>query len=180
MESNIGCQEHRAPDILLWAQHMSTDAALEQVIDRTALIENILNQVIEAHLGPRNEGRQFLRDILLDSSILPLGSKVKVAMAIAQQLSVKLDQYALHSVVSLRNAFAHHAANAHPVLKVGNTPDTDQLHYTLQVISNSGRLTRNRREDALSEFSASYAKAKESLLLLLDALRASHAANNDT
>lgn len=158
---------------------MSTDADLEQVIDKTALIENILNQVIETYLGPRNEVRQFLWDILLDSSILPLGSKVKVAIAIAQKLRVKFDQSALHSVVSLRNAFAHHATNAHPVIKVGKTPDTDQLHYTLQVIRNSGRVIQKRREEALSEFSASYAKAKESLLSLLDALNKSHSANND-
>jgi hypothetical protein len=39
---------------------MSTDAALERVIDGTALIENILNQVIEAYLMPRTAAKQFL------------------------------------------------------------------------------------------------------------------------
>jgi len=147
------------------------------VIDGTALIENILNQVIEAYLMPRTAAKQFLWDILLDSSILPLGSKVKVAMAISQELSTKLDQTALHSVVSLRNAFAHHATNAHPELTVGKTPDADQLHYMLQVISNSGRVTRKRREEALTEFDGSYAKAKESLLALLAVIRAPGEAN---
>jgi len=154
-------------------QQASADAALGDVIDRTALIENILNQVIEAYLVPRTAARQFLWDILLDSSVLPLGSKVKVAMAISQDLNVGLDQASLHSVVSLRNAFAHHATNAHPVFKVGKAPDEDQLHYTLQVISNSGRVTRKRREEALSEFNSAYAKAKASLIALLTAIRAS-------
>lgn len=150
---------------------MPTDAALEHVINRTALIENILNQVIQAYLQPRQEAINFFWDILMDSSILPLGSKVKVVMAISQQSGFKLDQAILYKVISLRNAFAHHATNAHPVLKIGKIPEADQLHYTLQVISNSGRVTRKERTEALSEFDDAYTSAKESLVALLKAVR---------
>ena len=151
---------------------MSTDSALEDVIDRTALIENILNQLIEAYLEPRKEAKRFLWDIVLDSSIVPLGSKVKVAMAISQQLGGELAQDTLHKVVSLRNAFAHHATNARPLYKVGKTPDQDELHYTLQVISNSGRVTRKTRDAAILEFNEAYQSAKESLVALLAKCRA--------
>jgi hypothetical protein len=158
---------------------MSTDAALEQVIDRTALIENMLNQVIDAYLMPRKEAEQFLWDILLDSSILQLGAKVKVVMAISQELGAELDNTSLHRLVSLRNAFAHHATNAHPVITVGKTPDTDRLHYTLQVISNSGRVSRTRREEALTEFNDLYAKTRESLRAFLSAIPAPGDANTE-
>ncbi|HEY9908572.1 MAG TPA: hypothetical protein V6D18_13310 [Thermosynechococcaceae cyanobacterium] len=154
---------------------MSIDAALEHVINRTALIENILNQVIQAHLQPRNEAFQFFWDVLMDSSILPLGSKVKVAMAISQESGFKLDQTVLHTVISLRNAFAHHDTKAHPEFIVGKTSDADQFRYTLQVISNSGRITRKGRAEALAEFDEAYAKAKESLKALLTAISASNA-----
>ena len=96
---------------------------------RTALIENILNQVLEAYCGPRDEARRLFWDVLLDGSILPLGAKVKVAMAISQELKTALDQQSLHKVVSLRNAFAHHATDAHPVFVVGKTPDRDRLEH---------------------------------------------------
>ena len=83
---------------------MSADGALARVVDRTALIENILNQVLEAYCRPRDEASRFFWNVLLDSSILPLGSKVKVAMAISQELATALNQQSLHKLVSLRNA----------------------------------------------------------------------------
>jgi hypothetical protein len=98
---------------------MPTDKDLVDVIDRTALIENILNQVIEAFCEPRQEPFMFFWNVILDSSIMPMGSKVKVVMAIAQEMNVKLDQKSVHSVMSLRNAFAHHPSDSHPVLVVG-------------------------------------------------------------
>jgi hypothetical protein len=152
---------------------MSADEALARVVDRTALIENILNQVLAAYCSPRDEARQFFWDVLLDSSILPLGAKVKVAMAISQELETALDQQSLHRLVSLRNAFAHHATDAHPVFVVGKTPDRDRLEHGLQVISNSGKLSRTSREGGLAEFDACYDKAKSSLLALLNAIRES-------
>jgi hypothetical protein len=147
------------------------DEALADVIDRTALVENLLNQLIEAYLQPRKEAQSFLWDVVMDSSILSLGAKVKTAGAIAQLLSGKLDGNALHGVVSLRNAFAHHATNAHPMVFVSRDPGKDELHYMLQVISNSGRLTRKSRTEALAEFNVHYEAAKASLIDLLAKIR---------
>jgi hypothetical protein len=96
---------------------------------------------------------------------------VKIAMAISQELKTDLDQNALHNVVSLRNAFAHHPTNSNPVLSVGKTREEDRLHYTLQIISNSGKVTRKRRDEALVDFTSSYDTAKKSLLALLERIR---------
>jgi hypothetical protein len=94
-------------------------------------------------------------------------------MAISQELGFKLDQSVLHTVISLRNAFAHHATDGHATLKVGRTPDADQIHYILHIISNSGRITRKERTAALAEFDDAYARAKEALIALRAAIGAS-------
>ncbi len=150
---------------------------LALVIDRTALIENLLNQVIENFCAPRKQAFMFFWNVLLDSSIMPIGSKAKVAMAIAQELGAKLDQKSIHAVMSLRNAFAHHKIGSHPVVSVGASPKDSQVHYELQIISNSGKLSRKRRDDALSEFNSSYQFAKGSLVALLEAVKSRRAAD---
>lgn len=154
---------------------MSNTEDLIHVIDSTALIENILNQVIEVFCEPRQEPFMFFWNVVLDSSIMSMGSKVKVTMAIAQELGVKLDQNAIHTVMSLRNAFAHHKTESHQVLVVGKSREEDKMHCQLQILSNSGKLSRKRRDDAISEFNTSYRLAKESLIALLDAIKTQRA-----
>jgi hypothetical protein len=155
---------------------MATDRGLADIIDRTALIENILNQVIETFCEPRREPFMFFWNVILDSSVMPMGSKVKVAMAIAQELKFKLDQNSIHNVVSLRNAFAHQPTNAHQVLVAGKTPAEDAIHPQLQILSSSGKISRKRRRDALAEFNSSYKRAKESLVGLLKTAKSQRAA----
>ena len=151
---------------------MSEQSDLVHVVDRAALIENILNQVIEDFCEPRKEPFMFFWNVILDSSIMPMGSKVKVTAAIAQELDFKLEQDALHKVMSLRNAFTHHKTGSHPVISVGKTEEDSKVRYELQVLSNSGKLSRKPREDALSEFNTAFRTAKESLVALKAAIKA--------
>lgn len=144
---------------------------LALVIDRTALVENMLNQVIEQFCCPRKEAFSFFWGVVLDSSIMPMGAKVKVAMAISQELDAKLNQKALHNLISLRNAFAHHSVNSHPTMFIGKIPEENKSYYTLQIISNSGKVSRKRREEAFDDFNSSYEMAKESLAGLLEAIK---------
>ncbi|MHB1232900.1 MAG: hypothetical protein ACYCZQ_10040 [Burkholderiales bacterium] len=150
---------------------MSEHSDLVHVVDRAALIENILNQVIEDFCEPRKEPFMFFWNVILDSSVMPMGSKVKVAAAIAQELDFKLEQDALHKVMALRNAFAHHKTGSHPVISVGKTEEDSEIHYELQVLSNAGKLSRKRRDDALSDFNAAFLAAKESLVALKDCIK---------
>lgn len=154
---------------------MATDKSLSDVIDRTALIENILNQVIECFCEPRRDPFMFFWNVVLDGSIMPMGSKVKVAMAIAQELKFKLDQNSIHNVMSLRNAFAHHPTDSHPVFVVGKTPAENEVHLELQILSNSGKISRKRRQDAFAEFNSSYKLARESVIGLLKAIKTQRA-----
>lgn len=151
---------------------MSEKSDLIHVVDRAALIENILNQVIEDFCKPRKEPFMFFWNVILDSSIMPMGSKVKVAAAIAQELDFKLEQDSLHKVMALRNAFAHHKTGSHPVISVGKAEEDSKVHFELQVLSNSGKLSRKPREEALFEFNTAFRAAKESLVALKATIKA--------
>ena len=150
---------------------MDTDGVLPpdhkgliEVIDGTALVENLMNQIIEGYCGPRRDRFEFFWSVLLDSSIIPLGGKVRAVSAIAQKLEFKVDAAQLHNILSLRNAFAHHETSSHPLLVVGATPEQSSSHYQLHIISSSGKVTRKKREDALKEFRSAYKSAKSNLV----------------
>ncbi|OGO30277.1 MAG: hypothetical protein A2Z16_12790 [Chloroflexi bacterium RBG_16_54_18] len=140
------------------------------VINRTALLENLLNQVIENYCSPRKDRFVFFWTVILDTSIMPMASKIKVAMAISQKLDFDLKQNPLHDLLSYRNAFAHHATDAHPMLMVGRTADEERSQFELHIISSSGKIKRLSRESALAEFDHCYKEAKESLLGLRNAV----------
>jgi hypothetical protein len=143
------------------------------VIDRTALIENMLNQVIYSYIRPSQDAFQFFWDVLLDGSIITLGAKIKIANAISHQLnSKKLKDGSLHDLVSYRNAFSHHATNAHPTLIVGRKPEGDELHYMLHILKPSGKTESKTRDQALVEFDKNFELAKNLLRDLLDAIEA--------
>lgn len=138
-------------------------ADVVDVIDRAALIENIINQVIVGYCKPRKEAWEFMWSIVLDTSVMPLGAKVKVVMAIANEMSFKLEKNELHRVIALRNAFAHHASDAHPVLAVGRTPEENTSYFQFWVLENSGKISRRKRHEAFAEFNTAYCKARDSL-----------------
>lgn len=137
---------------------------ISHVIDRTALLENILNQIIEKYFSPPAGSRSLFWNVLLDTSVIPLGAKVKLANAIAHELGYKLTSDNLHKCISFRNAFAHHATDAHPIGYVGKTEEQDELHFHFQILSSSGKLRTMRREVALAKFDQSYEVAKNELV----------------
>ena len=148
---------------------MDNDVSI--VIEKTALIENLLDQVIHKYTSPRKEAFQFFQEILLDSSIISLGAKIRVVMAISQRVDGNLKKDPLDKVISFRNAFAHHSIYSHPTVKVGKTPEEDKSYFMLQTISNSGKTNRISREDALKKFEVNFNKAKEALVKLLEAVK---------
>ena len=150
-------------------KEMENDVSI--VIERTALIENLLDQVILNYVAPRKEARSFFLDVLLDSLILPLGSKVKAVTAISQNFDIKLKQDSLHKVLSYRNAFAHHAIDAHPVLAVGKTAEEDTSYNMLYILRPSGKIDKFKREDAFTEFNKNYEEACERLVKFIKLIK---------
>jgi hypothetical protein len=139
-----------------------------EVIDRSASIENIINQIIVGYCKPRKDAWEFMWSVMLDTSVMALGAKIKVVMAISHEMSFSLEKNAVHRVIALRNAFAHHASNAHPVLAVGKTPEEDTSYLQFWVLESSGKISRVKRHEAFDEFNAAYCKARDSLVQLKD------------
>lgn len=147
------------------------DVDLVNVVDRTALIENLLNQIVVSYCGPRKEAVEFMWSVVLDTSVMSIGAKVKIVMAVAQEIRFKLRKDALHTVMSLRNAFAHHATDSHVVFAIGAKPEDMHVYHQLWILGSSGKISRKRRDEALEEFNLAYRVAKESLVELRDVVR---------
>ena len=79
---------------------------------------------------------------------------------------IQTRQNALHRVIALRNAFAHHSSNAHPVFVVGRTPEESTNHLQFWVLEGSGKVSRVKRAEAFTEFNAAYLAVRESLVQL--------------
>jgi hypothetical protein len=156
--------EPRAP-----AKSAETDVV--DVIDRTALVENILNQIVVDYCAPRRGAFEFMWSVVLDTSIMPFAAKLKVVMAVAHEMQFKLDRDALHKVMALRNAFAHHASNARPVLVVERKPEESTSNRQLWVLEASGKISRIKRDEAISEFNVAYRAARDSLVQLRNLVR---------
>ena len=128
-----------------------------------------MDQVIESYCRPRAEAFNLFWNVLLHTSVLPLGSKVKVVSAIAQEMNFTLDRDAVHEVVALRNAFAHHPVESHPTFRVGQDVE---IQFMLSIITNSGRVSKQNRGDAFQSFERAYDKAQKSLVGLRSAIDA--------
>jgi hypothetical protein len=136
---------------------------LVTVINRAGLIENLLNQIISDYCGPRKDSWVFMWNVVLDTSVMPLGSKLKVVMAVAQELKFKLPKDALNKVVQLRNSFAHHTTNAHPAVSIGRTPEEDSYYNQFYTLDGNGVLKSTKRHEAFETFNQSYQIAKQTL-----------------
>jgi hypothetical protein len=140
---------------------------LRSVIDGTAFIEGVMDQIIEGYCQPRPGAFSLFWNVLLNTSVLPLGSKVKVVSAIAQDMGLPLERNAIHDLVALRNAFAHNAVESHPTLEFGQD---SEVRYAFTVIKNSGRVSKQSRSEAFQSFGSAYAQAQKSLCELRSAI----------
>lgn len=147
-----------------------TDPDVIRVLNRTSHIENLLNQVIEKFCAPRKDVIPFFWNVVLHSSIMQLGAKIKLANAIAQELGTSVNGDPIHKLIAARNAFAHSEINSHPILTVHPEPGNDTVHYTLHVISNSGKSRWKPREEVLREFDECFELASQSLVKLRDSV----------
>ena len=148
------------------------------VINRADHIENLLNQIIEDFLGPRDELKSFMWHVVLDTSVMPLAAKQKVVMAIALEMGYKLQKNPLMMVVQLRNSFAHHRTNAHPVIVFGRT-DADTTSYSqFYTLNSDGVLQKRKRHEAFDDFNKYFKIAKAQLIELRDLIKVKYSPDN--
>lgn len=151
---------------------------LSTVIDRTWILEGKINDLIEYFVAPRSGTLDFFYNVLLDTSIISLGAKVKIVMAISQELDVKIKQDAFHKVVSIRNAFAHTGQKSNPAVFLkedGSLSDTD---YVLKIVKNTGKIESMTRSNAMRQFEKKYQIALKSISSLLEAAKNEFSANS--
>lgn len=141
------------------------------VIDRAGLIENLFNQIISDYLAPREHAWHFMWSVVLDTSVMPLGAKLKVVAAIAYELNYTFPWKALNDVIQYRNSFAHNTTDAHPVISFGKTDEETTSYNLLYTLNAQGKLKKIKRHEAFELFNASYKASKAALVELKDLVK---------
>jgi len=149
------------------------DNDLSKVIERTDLIENLLNQIIYNYSSPRDEARLFFWYILLDTTVIHLGAKIKVVKTIAKELpTYNSKKYgSSNRVIEYRNAFAHHGLQSHPTNAVGKASAKDEHKFMLHFFQGSGNLKKISREKALKNFNKHFEIEKKQLVQLNESIK---------
>ena len=148
----------------------NTPDELGSILNRTALMEAVMDEVIESFCRPRRSSYRFFVQVLLHSSTLSLGSKAKLMSAIAQEVNFSINKDEIHKVIHLRNAFAHHPLDSYPTFRFG---EDENIRYELAVIDSSGSVTRTDRVEALAKFNEVHPRALKVIHALRDAVDAS-------
>lgn len=152
-------------------EELQSGQDLVQVINRAGFIENLFNQIISEYCSPREHAWYFMWSVILDTSVMPLGAKLKVVMAVAHELNYKLPREALMKVIQFRNSFAHNITNAHPVMIVKRGAEAASQYNEFHTLDNNGVLKITKRHEALALFDKSYNNSKKELIGLLDLIK---------
>ncbi|SCZ63074.1 hypothetical protein [Thiohalomonas denitrificans] len=141
------------------------------VIRSTNIVETKMKRVIEAFINPSPDRSEFVVSYLLNNATIPFGAKVKVILAIAKRLFVRVDRNAFHTLLSRRNAFAHqdHLSSIRVITDSEDYPD---VSFVVESIKGSGELEIVTQERVFAEFMEAFIKVDEYLDELLTALGA--------
>jgi len=138
------------------------------VIERTNSIEFTLKGMLCAYV--KAERQKFFNNIILNSSMLIFASKVKALRHIVLTEGLpKFDWNHFHTVMNVRNAFAHCDTNHQHVTVILDETDeatVADVYMTLDSVESSGKFQQVRREEALAKFTESYAVVKDYLMEL--------------
>lgn len=140
---------------------------LVHVINQAGHIENLFNQIIHDYCAPREHAWYFMWSVVLDTSVMPLGNKLKVVMAVAHELKFKLTKEALYKVIQLRNSFAHNTTYAHQVLVIGRTDEETTTHNEFHTLDSNGALKISKRHEAFELFNKNYEISQAELGILV-------------
>ena len=141
------------------------------VIRATNIVESKMKRAITMYLGIPPKRSKFTTTQLLNNAVVPFGAKVKLVLAIAADLSVKIDREALHTMLSRRNGFAHqdHLESVRVVEGIEGHPE---VAFVVESLKGSGTLEVVSQDKAMTEFMAAYLAAETDLNVLLQALAA--------
>lgn len=143
------------------------------VVELCNQIELYMKAIIEAFVAPRADREVFFRAYLLNNAIVPFAAKMKVVLAINNELKLTaLDTNAFHTVMKLRNAFAHNdLISGIRVEEQKGVPLEPRV--VLESIEGSGVLKEISRDEAFRNFIVAHKSAEASLKVMLGKLRGS-------
>lgn len=130
------------------------------VIERTIAIETLIKTIIMKYISPPNDRMPFLRDIILNNSMLNLGAKIKAFLYLVKENKwQRIDENHFYTILSIRNSFAH----SDTTILIEPT----EVSYLLDSVQTSGKFIRVKSKDALHDFTQSYAAVKDYLTEIL-------------
>ncbi|MER3330028.1 MAG: hypothetical protein RIF34_10660 [Candidatus Kapaibacterium sp.] len=136
-----------------------------RIIDRFVLIESDLNYLLTNHFNPSNDLEGF-KKIMLNSSILTYGSKVKLLFSLGV-IENKLKEQ-LYQLGNIRNAFAHlsvkHSVSVN-YFPASNTSEIDQS-ATIEVLHANGNLAKKDAYQWAKDFTAIEKSALKKLKII--------------
>lgn len=144
-----------------------TNRQIAYIVDHTNTIEYVLRGILTRYVNAPGSRETFIQDILLHSSIINLGGKFKLLHHIVELEGwPKLDRNYFHTLLNIRNAFAHSDTSTIPPipLYVGGTKEdkiakrsrADVPDLEVTMLNSSGKFRSIGRGKALSEFTQSY------------------------
>jgi hypothetical protein len=138
---------------------------LAYVVDRTNYLEFTIKNIIEKYLGTNPQRSNFVRNVLLHSSVMGLGQKFKVLQYIvAQEGWPAISSDHIHNVTNFRNAFAHSdTATTHIKVKSGKGGANHEIFQILDTLSSSGKVHEYTRDEAFDKFLQSFGALREYL-----------------
>lgn len=143
--------------------HKKSDEELRGwIIQSTNRIEASINPIITNYFQPKD--KKLFQEIILNSSIMHIGSKYKVIGNIHPFESNKISQ--LRKLFAIRNYFAH-ADILHPViLKITQGESTEHIDIprSIRYMNSQGIYTHASTEELLDNFISHY----EELMLYFD------------
>ena len=150
-------------------KHETHTKRLVFVLDRFNAIEVNLAELIATEIGAAKEKSSFIRDVLLNNSMLPFSSKVKLFLHLrALNNWPPIDTNRLHRLMHIRNQFAHCTPKHHIHVNVDDKNDkVDVTEFLmLESVANTGKIEPTDSDLAFEQFKECYAYIRAYLLAL--------------
>lgn len=133
------------------------------ILERFVQIEIRIDQVILKHIDPSKDGIDFVRNILLNSSILHFWAKIKLLYNIYPAEKKLIEDIRILS--NIRNAFAHCFGYGHIVATINPWWTTVSYAKKFKVMDSSGRLKDKEVNKQLEKFYDIYQDVKTSKII---------------
>lgn len=136
-----------------------TEQKTGNVVENMKDIEIMLDNIILDYIAPKN--LKFTRDIILNSSITSIGTKIKILKTICHESKEEKDFTNLHKLLNIRNVFAH----GKPYF------EGEDMLFKLSEIKSDGKIKENELDKLYTEFIGLFNEQMQTLIKLHSQLK---------